>query len=150
MTQSASENALQTQRKRRRTPKSCHECRRCKTRCDRNEPCSHCLLSKTPCVYSARPTQGNAALEIATRSASAADSGTPPTTSTSPEVLRTPAPSTVPGHHGAPHLLGERLGLNKSRLFGQSHWTNTAALEVSLARNTLRSSMAADRASSEE
>ncbi|KAI0856853.1 hypothetical protein F4860DRAFT_387075 [Xylaria cubensis] len=36
---------------RRRLPRSCEECRRRKVKCDRNHPCSHCVLTKCRCVY---------------------------------------------------------------------------------------------------
>lgn len=40
--------------RRRRRPHSCEECRRRKVKCDRNEPCGHCVLSRNPCVYNTR------------------------------------------------------------------------------------------------
>ncbi|KAI0102578.1 hypothetical protein GGR51DRAFT_287227 [Nemania sp. FL0031] len=36
---------------RRRLPRSCEECRRRKVKCDRNHPCSHCVLTKCRCIY---------------------------------------------------------------------------------------------------
>ncbi|KAI8622917.1 hypothetical protein F5Y19DRAFT_460577 [Xylariaceae sp. FL1651] len=36
---------------RRRPPRSCVECRRRKIKCDRNQPCSQCVLSKCRCLY---------------------------------------------------------------------------------------------------
>ena len=49
--------------KRRRPARSCQECRRRKIRCDLNQPCNPCTLSKYPCVYSVNraATQGAAA-----------------------------------------------------------------------------------------
>ncbi|KAI1324551.1 hypothetical protein F5Y16DRAFT_301896 [Xylariaceae sp. FL0255] len=40
-------------RQRRRAPRSCVECRRRKIKCNRNQPCSQCLLSKCSCLYGA-------------------------------------------------------------------------------------------------
>ncbi|KAI0867288.1 hypothetical protein GGS24DRAFT_508031 [Hypoxylon argillaceum] len=37
---------------RRRLPRSCEECRRRKVKCDRNHPCSHCVMTKGRCLYS--------------------------------------------------------------------------------------------------
>ncbi|EED12503.1 conserved hypothetical protein [Talaromyces stipitatus ATCC 10500] len=37
--------------KRRRPPLSCTECRRRKVKCDRKQPCCHCVLWTRPCVY---------------------------------------------------------------------------------------------------
>lgn len=39
------------QRRRRRPALSCYECRRRKIKCDRNEPCAHCVRQSTQCVY---------------------------------------------------------------------------------------------------
>lgn len=39
------------QQQRRRPPRSCVECRRRKIKCDRNQPCSQCVLSKYRCLY---------------------------------------------------------------------------------------------------
>ncbi|KAI1386147.1 uncharacterized protein F4822DRAFT_306579 [Hypoxylon trugodes] len=38
-------------RRRRRPALSCLECRRRKIKCNRNEPCSHCVSAKLKCVY---------------------------------------------------------------------------------------------------
>jgi hypothetical protein len=43
----------QTPRKRRRPALSCIECRRRKIKCDRNDPCAHCVAVKTQCVHRA-------------------------------------------------------------------------------------------------
>ncbi|KAI0448444.1 hypothetical protein F5B21DRAFT_510150 [Xylaria acuta] len=46
------QNTMQTSRRhRRRLPRSCEECRRRKVKCDRNHPCSHCVLTKCRCLY---------------------------------------------------------------------------------------------------
>jgi hypothetical protein len=44
-------SAVETPRKRRRPPLSCTECRRRKVKCDRKQPCSHCVLWATMCHY---------------------------------------------------------------------------------------------------
>ncbi|KAM4058866.1 fungal zn(2)-Cys(6) binuclear cluster domain-containing protein [Hirsutella rhossiliensis] len=42
----------QHERRRRRRPAlSCLECRRRKIKCDRNDPCAHCVSAETPCTY---------------------------------------------------------------------------------------------------
>jgi hypothetical protein len=41
----------QQPRKRRRPALSCISCRSRKIKCDRNDPCNHCLASKTECAY---------------------------------------------------------------------------------------------------
>ena len=38
-------------RRRRRPALSCLECRRRKIKCDRNDPCAHCVSAKTQCTY---------------------------------------------------------------------------------------------------
>ncbi|KAI0128250.1 hypothetical protein F4776DRAFT_201282 [Hypoxylon sp. NC0597] len=38
-------------RRRRRPALSCLECRRRKIKCNRNEPCAHCVSAKLPCTY---------------------------------------------------------------------------------------------------
>jgi hypothetical protein len=43
----------QPPRKRRRPALSCIECRRRKIKCDRNDPCAHCVSLKTRCVHRA-------------------------------------------------------------------------------------------------
>ncbi|KAI1355779.1 hypothetical protein F5Y01DRAFT_301852 [Xylaria sp. FL0043] len=40
-----------SRRNRRRLPRSCEECRRRKVKCDRNHPCSHCVMTKCHCLY---------------------------------------------------------------------------------------------------
>lgn len=37
--------------KRRRSARSCLECRRRKVKCDRNDPCAHCISAKIQCAY---------------------------------------------------------------------------------------------------
>jgi len=41
----------QPRRRRRRPALSCVECRRRKIKCDRNNPCSHCVSTKARCTY---------------------------------------------------------------------------------------------------
>ena len=38
-------------RRRRRPALSCHECRRRKIKCDRNEPCTNCTLNRCQCLF---------------------------------------------------------------------------------------------------
>ena len=38
-------------RRRRRPALSCLECRRRKIKCDRNDPCAHCVAAKTKCAF---------------------------------------------------------------------------------------------------
>ncbi|KAK5196206.1 hypothetical protein LTR99_004995 [Exophiala xenobiotica] len=58
-------------RRRRRPALSCLECRRRKIKCDRNEPCTHCVSAKIQCTYKfyadppvdqRQPTEGSSAL----------------------------------------------------------------------------------------
>ncbi|KAI1748286.1 fungal-specific transcription factor domain-containing protein [Xylaria castorea] len=44
-----------SRRHRRRLPRSCEECRRRKVKCDRNNPCSQCVLTKCRCLYNVGP-----------------------------------------------------------------------------------------------
>lgn len=148
-------------RKRRRSARSCQECQRRKVKCDRSEPCSHCVLSKKQCHYGPGSAQASRIVDgRAPASQIRASNGhgngpyaTPPTASTSvigpspasdasrltgcaPEAQLTAQPSrrfTESSQLGAPTNANldnletgsrdERISLNKSRLFGQSHWT---------------------------
>lgn len=38
-------------RRRRRPARSCIECRRRKIKCDRNDPCAHCVSARSQCTY---------------------------------------------------------------------------------------------------
>ncbi|KAI1379849.1 hypothetical protein F4677DRAFT_464085 [Hypoxylon crocopeplum] len=58
---------------RRRPPRSCVECRRRKIKCDRNQPCSQCALSKCRCLYDSRT--GNTASHHPRRPGSVPTSG---------------------------------------------------------------------------
>lgn len=40
--------------RRKRLVHSCEECRRRKIKCDRKEPCCHCVLSRKPCIFKKR------------------------------------------------------------------------------------------------
>ncbi|KIX10698.1 uncharacterized protein Z518_01782 [Rhinocladiella mackenziei CBS 650.93] len=42
---------MERDRRRRRPAFSCLECRRRKIKCDRNEPCAHCVAAKLQCAY---------------------------------------------------------------------------------------------------
>ncbi|KIW11058.1 hypothetical protein PV08_10357 [Exophiala spinifera] len=148
-------------RKRRRPPISCQECRRRKVKCNRAEPCGHCVLSKKQCHYGlgsaqdrrivhdrapsgrivndrtfvpyATPTQATASAigpspaSDATRLSGHVLAAQPPvehscgiarcaysgeTTNVTPDNVTNVPP-------------GARMSLNKSRLFGKSHWTNS-------------------------
>lgn len=48
---SAAATMEQLSRRRRRPALSCVECRRRKIKCDRNQPCAHCISAKTQCGY---------------------------------------------------------------------------------------------------
>ncbi len=171
-------------RKRRRPAPSCQECKRRKVKCDRSEPCGHCILSKKQCHYSGHYDHGSSKpsrIDIANGRAptpvSQVSNGlhrsraptvpvipslpdlpyaTPPqpsvsATGPSPAASEATHPSggitsatttTNPGlHHIAAGPQDDdryrdgRISLNKSRLFGQSHWTN-ATLEVRHALHT--------------
>ena len=175
----------QIPRKRRRAAKSCQECRRCKTKCSRVEPCSHCVLLKTPCIYSIYPAESITGTlpnirdqfpgEITTSRRSRVDFVATPNHQTEAiydeecplssvssavekdkELIRlrtriqtlegllskstsvqrvgiplTPFSSAIGTDDASPLLRDASLVLNKSRLFGRSHWSNSAALEVS-------------------
>jgi Fungal Zn(2)-Cys(6) binuclear cluster domain len=54
---SSAEHAVEAPRRRRRSARSCQECRRRKVKCDRKEPCNHCVLSKNNCVYGLEPAR---------------------------------------------------------------------------------------------
>ncbi|GAW20568.1 hypothetical protein ANO14919_100760 [Xylariales sp. No.14919] len=198
-------------RQRRRLPRSCEECRRRKVKCDRNHPCSHCVLTKCRCLYNVgqRPLAGHPErlgrggsfydnrlpaersvdttldFNLAPRQRLSFDSSssvfgsagaeshavshptshpagfpgtndfeaagftgrarspkgaTPQSKSSSTlEASRAPAPLTPSYGHGDTAA----LVLNKSRLFGRTHWTNAvhefkkiASFTRSEARNT--------------
>lgn len=62
--------------RRRRPALSCLECRRRKIKCDRNDPCAHCVVSKISCTYRAHghePIRQQNILQTTTPSASADD-----------------------------------------------------------------------------
>ena len=157
-------------RKRRRPTRSCQECRRRKVKCDRSEPCGHCVLSKKQCQYghglaqASRTVNGRAPAsqvvhELAPSAHVHVPYATPPQASVSqigpspasdesrltgraPDLQLAGQPSrgiVRPSDLGATTkanleniATGPRDGgisLNKSRLFGHSHWTNSS-LEV--------------------
>jgi hypothetical protein len=164
------DGVLPDQKKRRRPARSCQECRRRKVKCDRSEPCGHCVLSKKQCHYghglgqASQTVNGRAsanqvvhghassghahALHATPAQASAAGTGPIPASDASRLTVDVPgaqlngqpsrsiARSSDPGTTTDANLdniaTGPREGgfsLNKSGLFGQSHWTN-ATLEV--------------------
>jgi hypothetical protein len=165
---SVSDEVQPNPRKRCRPARSCEECQRRKVKCDRSEPCSHCVLSKKQCHYGhgsaqARPSvNGRAAASQVVHGRgpnSNVPYATPPQASVSAigqspasnasrlPVCALSAPLSAQASHGIARSqdLGEtnnvdldniatgprdgRIALNKSRLFGQSHWTNST-LEV--------------------
>ncbi|KIX06048.1 uncharacterized protein Z518_04022 [Rhinocladiella mackenziei CBS 650.93] len=175
-------------RKRRRPARSCVECRRRKVKCDRNDPCNHCIAAKGKCVYIVYPGQTASAPhgDAISTWVSAPPTGTPETgedgstrlpgdtNSYLPEKSSVPtqkscpstdndgenlsskqhlafgrdkepdfhglirrvqaleqrfsshAPDRPPGYDLAAHsaLQDGRTTLNKTRVFGQSHWIN--------------------------
>lgn len=161
-------------RRRCRPSRSCRECRRRKVKCDRLEPCGHCVLSKKQCHYGHGLAQASRSVnEPASTSQVVPGRGpnvhvhvpyaTPPQASVSaigpspasdasrltgrvPDAQLTAQPSrgiarssdlgattntNLDNIAAAPQ--DGRISLNKSRLFGQSHWTNST-LEVPRAR----------------
>ncbi|KIW26575.1 uncharacterized protein PV07_09659 [Cladophialophora immunda] len=162
-------------RKRHRSAQSCQECRRRKVRCDRSEPCGHCLLSKKQCHYDPRsapsgrivngpaPASQSAhefapiihaqvasaprpqASVIARGSSPASDSfhltrRVPDVQLSSQSshdngIVRSEGPRAATSANLDNVAAGPqdgKISLNKSRLFGRSHWTNST-LEVALA-----------------
>ncbi|KAJ6780976.1 hypothetical protein PWT90_05401 [Aphanocladium album] len=143
-------------KKRRRPPLSCEQCRRRKIKCDRAEPCNHCVRSRTEsCTYV--PTQNP---KSRTRRATRPEVLGEPSQSTS-----APLPQDVAAIRGArrsgmaqpetrssalrttnaivagPHQNGsnlEKSAISKDRYLGQSHWMNIAAsfpVELSMLRS---------------
>jgi hypothetical protein len=52
---SPTETPVRLPRRRRRPPLSCESCRQRKVKCNRQEPCTQCITSKTTCVYTSNP-----------------------------------------------------------------------------------------------
>lgn len=117
-------------RKRRRPALSCLECRRRKIKCDRSQPCAHCVSSRSQCtfkVYSNDPIIGQQPQQASSSSGGTVSSPTayaptplsqPPLTSTDictdkPAPRRSYYPFTTPGitaataaaggHHDTPN-----------------------------------------------
>ena len=157
-------------RKRHRSAPSCQECRRRKVKCDRSEPCGHCVISKKQCHYDHGLAQasrnlnrrgpvgqgvlGHAPVEqvrvpyATPPQASVSATGPSPasdtsrlkeqapkvqvTAQTSRDIVRSPnfganTNAVLDNLETGPRNV--EIILNKSRLFGQSHWTNST-LEV--------------------
>lgn len=151
--------------KRRRLTRSCQECRRRKVKCNRLEPCGHCIFSKKQCHYGHATAQarrtGNErapARQIVNGSAPVVNA-TPPQASASVTEPNPPSdslhcPAYAPDAQVTAHRSSDvakspvrgrtthiepnnidsgrqdvAISLNKSRVFGQSHWSNST-LEV--------------------
>jgi hypothetical protein len=50
-------------RRRRRIARSCIECRRRKIKCDRKDPCTHCVATQLRCIYRGHSDQPSALLQ---------------------------------------------------------------------------------------
>jgi hypothetical protein len=147
-------------RKRRQPAKSCQECRRRKVKCDLSEPCGHCRFSQKQCHYAHGLPEGsrnfNGRAPIVYVDVPRVPYATPPQASVSaigpspasdvsrltgraPDAQLTARPyggiarSSTNLDHITTGPRDGRVSLNKSRLFGQSHWTNST-LEVRRAR----------------
>ncbi|KAI0425260.1 hypothetical protein F5Y09DRAFT_352551 [Xylaria sp. FL1042] len=162
-----------SRRHRRRLPRSCEECRRRKVKCDRNHPCSHCVLAKCRCLYNmGSPVDTGRDSHQPLGSGPSSTMFLPAVTEDYPvnpmlsypsyssqargsEITaltgRTLSPEPLPVQNGrasgtktSPALVtpirscpkqvdnvtsDRPLVLNKSRLFGKTHWTN-AVYEV--------------------
>ncbi|KAF5013686.1 hypothetical protein FDECE_322 [Fusarium decemcellulare] len=64
-------------RRRRRPALSCIECRRRKIKCDRSEPCAHCVLAKLSCEYRFYRQSGVAAIQHPLSPSTAGESPVP-------------------------------------------------------------------------
>ncbi|KAF2811584.1 uncharacterized protein BDZ99DRAFT_507974 [Mytilinidion resinicola] len=185
MISSAPESTPKAPRYRRRSTRSCQECRRRKVKCDRKEPCSHCVLSKTTCVYTPGPVRTaahtresnisptsssrgiNTILQLESRPlpiplntrGSSGNGGNPSlaqpldpalneihepnelnhrprpleqsfSSAATDSATETPLVSPPPGTSSFRNVVHspqkKQFALNKSRLFGQTHWTNAA------------------------
>jgi hypothetical protein len=182
--------AVETPRKRRRPPLSCTECRRRKVKCDRKQPCSHCILWLTTCHYVDTPSRPTSSVSSENREVRGSSnrvsnrSAEPDFESTfvsGREILEA-RPSDVPltaatsGSHASrqldhiqnmldklisgrnlqpdtnsfvptpPNSLGARnsrheydqprLQLNKSKLFGSTHWSGASHIVSSSSQAT--------------
>ncbi|KEY73420.1 hypothetical protein S7711_06839 [Stachybotrys chartarum IBT 7711] len=77
-------------RRRRRPALSCIECRRRKVKCDRNNPCAHCVAAKSPCRYRSYGCHEGAVrqpLQVATQNRLAPISPAADGAASSPELL---------------------------------------------------------------
>lgn len=115
-------------RRRRRPVTSCVECRRRKVRCDRRDPCNSCKVLRVCCTYTSQAGQSASAIQV---SQYPATSTAPPivysnlSNTATVENLHEPDSSVTSVTKEAQDVMQNRLlSLNKSRFFGQSHWTN--------------------------
>ena len=138
-------------RRRRRPALSCQQCRRRKIKCDRTDPCNHCISASSSCTYSTpvgppRPRDRGVSLEatplvasVVSPSRQQPETCTPrlpptplihdtgPTTEASrlwqiPEsAIETNKSDDVRGLELPP----PQLVLNKTRILRWSHWTGT-------------------------
>ncbi|OKL64711.1 hypothetical protein UA08_00524 [Talaromyces atroroseus] len=65
-TSATADTTVRAVRRRRRPPRSCVECRRRKVKCDRKEPCRHCLVLNKQCIYSDEASQSEKRAESIT------------------------------------------------------------------------------------
>ena len=80
-----------TKKKRRRPALSCEQCRRRKIRCDRMQPCSHCVKSKIPgCSYAPTHVPASWAKRAAAQTAKAPER--PPSPPHARTILPVPDP----------------------------------------------------------
>lgn len=146
-------------RRRRRPPRSCDECRRRKIKCNRQMPCNHCTATSKHCIFSSafsRPAFGDEidtgpfqrigpqvmppqALEPEPAVVDPSGSNTvltgenvtqnlPGELHESSRAISKTCPAET-GYAPNPVVHGAKPVLNKSRLFGRTHWTNDV-LEV--------------------
>lgn len=89
-------------RRRRRPALSCLECRRRKIKCDRSDPCAHCVSNKATCTYRLFRSE-TASRPSGSRPSPPADSSSPAARSARTQpVLGAPDLTTEQHHGGAP------------------------------------------------
>lgn len=80
-------------RRRRRPALSCIECRRRKIKCDRNEPCAHCVAARTQCAF--KIYRDEPVVQPASQAGQPGQSGNVPVSALSPSVYES-SPSARP------------------------------------------------------